>query len=90
MRYEFDADKRERNLSEHGVDLLYAAGIFDGPTLEKVDDRHDYGEVRWAALGLVDGEPFTVIYTMRGERIRLISAWKSGRKDYAKYKDNFS
>ena len=35
MSYEFDPDKRERKLSEHGVDLLYAARIFEGPTLEK-------------------------------------------------------
>ena len=89
MSYEFDPDKRERKLSEHGVDLLYAARIFEGPTLEKIDDRRDYREVRWVALGLVDGVPFTVVYTMRGEKMRLISAWKGGRKDYARYKDYY-
>ena len=89
MCYEFDDNKRKRNLSKHEVDLLYAARIFEGPTLEKIDDRRDYGEVRWVALGLVDGVPFTVVFTMRGEKMRLISAWKGGRKDYATYKDYY-
>ena len=89
MLLEWDDEKRQQNIQKHCVDLLYAALIFEGPTLNKVDDRHDYGEERFVALGLVDGDPFTVVYTMRGENIRLISAWKGGRKDYEKYKDSF-
>ncbi len=89
MLLEWDEDKRQQNITKHGVDFLYAALIFEGPTLTKTDDRHDYGEERFISLGLVDGDPFTVVYTMRGENIRLISAWKGGRKDYEKYKDSF-
>lgn len=89
MEFEWDETKREQNLKKHGVDFLYAALIFEGETLTREDDREDYGETRFASLGLVDGTPYTVIYTERGENIRLISAWKGGRKDYDKYKNSF-
>jgi uncharacterized protein len=51
---------------------------FDGPTVERVDDRFDYGEVRVYAIGLVNGVEVTVIYTDRDNDVRhLISAWRS-------------
>jgi hypothetical protein len=55
-----------------------AARIFDGPTLERVDDRFEYGECWVYAIGLVNGLEITVIYTDRdhGER-RIISAWRA-------------
>jgi uncharacterized protein len=55
-----------------------AARIFDGPTVERVDDRFEYDEVRIYAIGLVNGIEITVIYTDRasGER-QLISAWRA-------------
>ena len=85
MTFEWDDEKRLQNTSKHGVDLIYAALIFEGPTLTKIDDRLDYGEERFISLGLVDGTAFVVVHTQRGENIRLISAWKGGRKDYEKY-----
>ena len=85
MTFEWDDEKRLQNTSKHGVDLICAALIFEGPTLTKIDDRLDYGEERFTSLGLVDGTAFAVVHTQRGENIRLISAWKGGRKDYEKY-----
>lgn len=73
------------NLDKHGVDFIDAAQIFDNPTVEAVDDRQDYGEERIRAIGEHDGQVFVVIYTKRGEVIRLISAWKAGRNDRENY-----
>lgn len=89
MNLEWDEEKRQEVLKTRGVDMLYAALIFEGDTLIREDDREDYGETRFASLGLVDGVPYTVIHTERGENIRLITAWKGGRIDYEKYKERF-
>ena len=52
--------------------------IFEGPTVERVDDRFDYGETRIYAIGVVNGLEVTVIYTdLENEERRLISAWRS-------------
>jgi uncharacterized protein len=48
------------------------------PTVERVDDRVDYGEVRIYAIGLVNGLELTLIYADKGEdERRIISAWRS-------------
>lgn len=87
--FEWDEEKRQATINNRGVDFLYAALIFEGVTLTREDDREDYGEVRFASLGLVDDVPYIVIHTKRGDNIRLISAWKGGRKDYDRYKESF-
>ncbi|WP_439119500.1 BrnT family toxin [Marivita sp.] len=89
MTFEWHEEKREQNYDKHGVDLLEAALIFEGPTLIRVDDRRDYGEVRYISLGLVDDVPYVVVHTERNGNTRLISAWRGGRKDYETYKDRF-
>jgi uncharacterized DUF497 family protein len=53
--------------------------------LSWVDDRQDYGEERRVSLGLVEGEPFTVVHTEREGVTRLITAWKGGRDDFRRY-----
>jgi hypothetical protein len=90
MRFEWDAEKGEANLTERGFDFAFASLIFDGPTLEKQDRRKDYGEVRMVAAGVADGIALTVVYTDRrgesGETIRRItSARRSNRRERQAY-----
>jgi uncharacterized protein len=49
---------------------LYAAWDSDATVVK--DDRFDYGETRWIALGRVGGEPRALVFTLRGTRMRLI------------------
>ena len=85
MEFEWDEVKRRRVIKERGVDVLYAAQIFEGEVLTRVDDREDYGEVRLISLGMVDEECFGVIHTLRRGVTRLITAWKGGRDDRSHY-----
>ena len=64
--------------------------IFEGPTLERVDDRFEYGEVRVYAIGIVNGIEIAVIFTdvSRAER-RIISAWKAERHEREAHWENF-
>ena len=78
MRYTWDAEKNRRNLVIHGIAFADAIRIFEGPTLERVDDRFDYGETRVYAIGLVNGLEITVIYVdQTNDERRIISAWRS-------------
>ena len=77
-----DEDKARTNLTKHRVSFLTAAEIFANEIMERIDDREDYGEVRWIALGRADTEVFRVVYTWRGDRlIRIISAQKASRDE---------
>lgn len=87
--FEWDEKKWRENLQKHGVDFADAALIFENPVEEMVDDRNDYGEVRYRAIGEVDGETFLVIYTWRENRRRIISAWKVKNDGKRRYKTVF-
>ena len=78
MRFTWDRRKNAINVRRQGVDFVDAKSIFEGPTVERDDDRFDYGEVRVYAIGLVNGVEVTVIYTDRnGDERHLISAWRA-------------
>jgi uncharacterized DUF497 family protein len=89
MRYTWDEDKAARNLRVHGISFENAARIFEGPTLERLDDRFEYLETRWYAIGLVEGRPVTVIFTdVDNETRRIISAWKAEKYEEKAYFDH--
>jgi uncharacterized protein len=78
MRYPWTDEKYRDNLWWHHIAFEDAIRIFEGPTVERVDDRFDYGEVRVYAIGLVSGLEITVIYTERDDdERRIISAWRA-------------
>lgn len=90
MLCSWDPRKSEANLEERGFDFEFASLVFDGPTLERVDERRDYGEVRVIAIGLAEGLHLTVAYTDRtraGQDIerRIISARRSNRRERKAY-----
>ena len=93
MRFDWDEGKSERNLTARGFDFAFAMLIFAGPTLERIDTRQDYGEVRRIALGIADGIPLTVVYTDRAETgevvRRIILARVSNRLERQAYRKVF-
>lgn len=86
MGFQWDTDKSASNEIKHGISFLQAAQIFRGPILKIQDTRHDYGETRFIALGVFDGEVLRVVFTERDGDIRLISAWRASKHDREKYK----
>ena len=88
--FEWDEAKRSEVFAARGVDILYAALIFEGPVFVKRDDRKDYGEERWTAIGAVEEQCFVVVYTIRDSAVRLITAWKGGRNDRARYQERLA
>ena len=75
MRYTWDEDKNQRNIRQRGISFEDAKQIFEGPTVEMEDDRFDYGESRFYAIGLLSDLEITVVYTDReSEERRIISA----------------
>ena len=85
MVFEWDEGKRESNLKKHGIDFVRAVKVFQNPVVEKIDDRQDYGEDRWIAIGQWETNFLVVVYTWRGEYRRIISAWKAGNDEKETY-----
>ena len=68
------------------MDILYAARMFKNHVIVKPDFRKEHGEVRFRALGYVNSEFFVLIFTMRDDVARLITAWKAGKNGEKEYK----
>ena len=89
MKFVWDRRKNRGNLTRHGIAFEDAIRIFNGPTLERVDDRFDYGEIRVYAIGVVSGIEITLIYTDVSEtERRIISAWRAERHERKAYWQN--
>ncbi len=86
MRIEFDPEKDETNLRKHGISLRAAEGFDWETALEREDDRFDYGEVRFVAIGRIDDSPFVLIFTEGSDddAVRAISL-RPGERHEARY-----
>jgi uncharacterized DUF497 family protein len=83
--FEFGPRKNRANIAKHRVDFTMAAQIWDDYVFEREDDRRDYGEKRFIALGAVAGRAMVVVYTWRGSKRRLISARKANHDEQKVY-----
>ena len=85
MRYEWDAEKDEINYGKHGVHFADAVGVFeDDRALTEPDTTTS--EERFKTLGAdFLGRLLVVVYTYRGESIRLIHARKATARHRAAY-----
>jgi uncharacterized DUF497 family protein len=73
--FEWDAAKAAANFAAHGVSFEAAKRVFDDPfAIERLDVRRNYGEERFNIIGMVEGRVLFVAYTMRGDKVRIISA----------------
>lgn len=94
MRFTWDQQKNETNFLRRGFDFEFAILAFRGPILEREDKRRDYGERRMVALGVVEQDYLTVVYTDRlgsaGDiERRIISARRSNRRERNAYDEEY-
>ena len=82
MDVEFDPVKDKENQKKHGLAFSSAAQFDFDSALIAEDTRRDYGEVRYQALGDLQGKIALFVFTMRGpERLRVISLRPANRKE---------
>ena len=79
--YDWDPAKARANLDKHGVAFDAVLGFDWAEAIEAEDDRYDYGEVRMQALGPIGGRPHVLVYTRRGDTVRVISLRRANRRE---------
>jgi hypothetical protein len=85
MRFEWDEEKRLANWRKHGIDFTDVENVFADEVYTIVDDRFDYGEIRYLSLGLLFGEIIAISHTETDEIIRFISARKAEKHEQETY-----
>jgi uncharacterized DUF497 family protein len=88
VEIEFDISKAASNKRKHGVSFDEAATALLDPNALSAEDKYAADEHRWILLGTsCRARMLVVVYTLRENRIRIISARKATKReidDYAK------
>ena len=90
LRFEWDPQKAAVNRAKHKISFEEAATVF-GDSLGRITDdpRHSETEERNVLLGQsVRRRLLAVMFTERGQAIRLISARKATRRERREYEEN--
>lgn len=85
MQIDYDPRKNERNLRERQISFDAASRFKFEQALVYVDDRRDYGEVRYVAIGPIDGRIHVLCFTETDAGIRVISLRKANDREVARY-----
>lgn len=85
MRFEWDEEKRRINLTRHGFDFVDAEQVFENETATILDDRFDYGEIRFVSFGLLEGFVVAVVHTQVKEITGIISFRKATKNEERYY-----
>ena len=75
MDIEFNQAKNEKNIRERGLSFELAINFEIDTALIEADCRHNYDELRFNALGLIDDRLYHMTYTLRSNIIRVIRAF---------------
>lgn len=87
LNFEWDEEKNRININKHGISFETAAYVFkDENYIEMYDFEHSINEDRYIAIGMV-GDLLFVVFTERGENIRLISARLATERERRLYYD---
>jgi uncharacterized protein len=83
---EWDEEKAEANAQKHGVDFADAATVLSDEMAITIPDPGADEEQRFVTVGGdATGEVLVVVYTWRGDRVRLISARRATRFERRAY-----
>jgi uncharacterized DUF497 family protein len=81
----FDAAKNERNIATRSLSFERAAEFDFLQAKTLIDDRRDYGEIRFRAFGPLDGRLHALVYAETPKGIRVISFRRANKREVKRY-----
>jgi uncharacterized DUF497 family protein len=85
MDFEWDERKRAQVLEDRDLDFASAYAFFDGrPVIHQPTPRND--EERWKTTAMIEGTYFTIVWTWRGDIVRVISMRRAHEQEIRKHR----
>ena len=85
IMFEWDKTKAKQSQAKHGVSFADTFAVFEDVSALTLDQMVS-GEERHVTLGMdVFGRVLVVVYTWRGDNIRIISARRATRSEVRQY-----
>ncbi len=90
LGFQWDRGNIDKNLIKHNVENWECEQVFfNKPILVLEDPRHSLSEKRWVAFGKTDADRLlVVVFTKRGNLLRVISARDMNKKEKQYYEEN--
>ena len=88
MEITYDPAKNARNIRERGLSFERAAEFDFETALFTIDNRREYGETRFHALGMLDNRLHALVFTETEKGIRLISFRKANTREVKRYEQH--
>ena len=87
--FDWDEGNLLKNWEKHGVTHLESEQVFfNEPLIVQDDEKHSQDEPRWYGLGSTDAKRWLmVVFTIRKNKIRVISARDMNRKERKVYEE---
>ena len=87
LTFEWDEEKAVKNLKNHRISFEEAKTVFNDPlSITVADPDHSIDEDRYIDIGMSSqGHLLVVVYTERGQNIRLISSRRATKREQRAY-----
>lgn len=85
MKITYDPAKNARNIQERGLSFDRVTEFDFETAIVVVDARRDYGEIRYRAVGWLDGRLHALVFTRADDGIRVISFRKANKREVKRY-----
>lgn len=85
MQITYDPAKDARNVEERGLPFALVRDFDWSSALIVEDDRFDYGESRYQAMGFIGDRLHVVVFTPRGDAVYVISFRKANKREVKSY-----
>jgi len=87
MAYQWNRDKAANNLRKHGIDFADAVSVLSDDLAVTIPDER-FDEERFVTIGVdAFGRVLVVVYTIRNDETRIISARKATRQERQQYEE---
>ena len=84
MKYEYNDNKSLSNKQKHSIDFEEAKLLWNDDRMVEILSSYE-DEERFINIGKIDAKFYTVVTTIRGDKIRIISARRSRKKEIEIY-----
>ena len=86
MTIEFDPAKSAANAAKHGIGFEAAQMLWEDPDRLQVPARTQGGP-RFMLIGRVSDKHWSAVFTVRGDKIRIVSVRRSRKNEVEAYED---
>ena len=87
FEFEFDENKSDSNKEKHGIDFVEAQELLNDEN-GAIFDAKSEDEKRYALVSELDDKVWVTIFTMRGEKVRLISVRRARKEEVEFYEQD--